>query len=128
MEAYVNPRASILVVDDDSDLLLLMEHKLAAEDFSTLVSLNGSNMIDLIIHCHPDLILLDLHMDGVDGKTICQLIKSNQSTAGIPVILFSANEDVEDISHVCGADGFIKKPFNAAKFKETFGQVLKDYI
>jgi len=117
-------KAVILIVDDDEDILLLMGHKLTAEGYVPMLSPNGVNVMDIITHNHPDLVLLDIHMKGVDGGIICGEIKSNPETCSTPVIMFSANENIESITRNCGADGFLHKPFNATEFKKTFRQVL----
>ena len=80
--------------------------------------------MDILAQSPPDLVLLDIHMNGVDGGTVCQLIKTNQTTAAIPVIMFSANENVASIAQTCGADGYIKKPFESAKFHKAIQEIL----
>lgn len=59
----------------------------------------------------PDLLLLDIRMSGMDGGKICKRIKSAPLTQHIPVIMISANKDIEQIALECGADDFIPKPF-----------------
>ena len=115
---------SILVVDDDEDVLVLMKHALSSQGYIPTISPNGENMMDIITQSPPDIILLDIHMKGVDGGTVCQLIKTNQTTAAIPVIMFSANENVASIAQHCGADGYIKKPFESAKFNKAIEEIL----
>jgi CheY-like chemotaxis protein len=114
----------ILVVDDDEDVLILMKHTLQLQGYNTAISPNGENMMDIITQSPPDMILLDIHMKGIDGGTICQLIKTNKTTANIPILMFSANENIATITRQCGADGYIKKPFEAVKFKETVQHIL----
>lgn len=116
--------ATVLVVDDDKDLLQLVDLKLQAEGFHTLLSLNGENIREIITRSRPDLVLLDIHMNGVNGGDICRDIKSNPATSSIPVLLFSANENIEQIKEECGADGFIKKPFQDPHFKDAIEEFL----
>lgn len=124
MRNAIDNRRSILVVDDDEDVLLLMTHTLLSQGYNPTISPNGENMMDIITQSPPDMILLDIHMNGIDGGTICQLIKTNKTTAGIPVLMFSANENIATITKQCGADGYIKKPFEPVKFKETIQNIL----
>jgi CheY-like chemotaxis protein len=70
------------------------------------------------------MILLDIRMDGVDGGEICKKLKNNEATRQIPVVLFSANHDIERIAFDCGADDCIVKPFNPVLARETFRKVL----
>jgi len=114
----------VLVVDDEDDLLYLVELTLKQEGFTTEISPNGVDMMDLITQSRPDIIMLDIHMKGIDGGSLCQLLKSNTSTADIPVIIFSANANVANISKQCGADGYIAKPFSGEKFKDAFRTIL----
>ncbi|HEV7779804.1 MAG TPA: response regulator [Chitinophagaceae bacterium] len=110
METGNNILPTVLVVDDDEDLLHIIGFKLRAEGFHTLISQNGENVRDIITQNKPDLILLDLHMQGIDGGDICREIKSDPLTCSIPVLLFSANDNIKTIQKECGADGFISKP------------------
>ena len=124
MGAVFNGKPMVLVMDDEEDLLFLVELTLKQEGFKTEISPNGADIMDIIAQTHPDIIVLDIHMKGIDGGTVCQLIKSNTSTADIPVIMFSANENIASISKQCGADGYITKPFSGEKFKDTFLSIL----
>jgi DNA-binding response OmpR family regulator len=124
MRTIAKGKPMVLVVDDEEDLLFLVELTLKQEGFKTEISPNGVDMMDIIAQSHPDIIILDIHMKGLDGGTVCQLIKSNTSTADIPVIMFSANENIANISKQCGADGYITKPFTGEKFKDTFLSIL----
>jgi CheY-like chemotaxis protein len=114
----------ILVVDDDDDVLFLMKQTLQSHGYNTTISPNGENIMDILTHSPPDMILLDIQMKGIDGGTVCQLIKTNTSTAGIPILMFSSNEDIAIITKQCGADGYIKKPFDPGKFNEVIEHVL----
>lgn len=60
----------------------------------------------------PDLVLLDIWMEGINGRDICRQLKSQQLTRHIPVILISANQNTEVIAKESGADAFIEKPFD----------------
>lgn len=117
-------KQTILVVDDDIDVLMLLKNKLKTEGFDVRISPNGENILDIITQNKPILILLDIHMDGVDGGTICHLLKFNESTNNIPVIMFSANDDIKTITTQCGADGYISKPFDLKTMKESFERIL----
>ena len=129
MKQVINGKRNILVVDDDTDILFLLEHKLTGEGFNVQISPNGENIMDIITQSPPFLVLLDIKMKGVDGGTICHLIKFNESTEKIPVIMFSSNENIEAITNKCGADGFITKPFNLDKMKDSFERILgADYM
>ena len=124
MKDSLQNKHCILVVDDDEDVLFLMKKTLQSEGYDTTISPNGENIMDIITQSPPDMILLDIQMKGIDGGTVCHLIKSNRTTASIPVLMFSANENIASITKECGADGYIRKPFESAKFKEKMEQIL----
>ena len=60
----------------------------------------------------PDILLLDLNLPKMDGRKVLMEIKSDHTLKHIPVIIFSANRNIQEISRQCNADGFIAKPFN----------------
>jgi len=126
MEQVKKTKPTVLVVDDDEDTLILVQHRLAAEGFEPICSPNGARIMDIIKWKHPDLILLDIRMDGVDGGSICQEIKSDPEIAEIPVVMFSANENIATIARQSGADAYITKPFIPESFKALFKQLLPD--
>ena len=117
----------VLVVDDDEDILVLLKRALSSQGYNPAVSPNGENIMDIITQSHPDMILLDIHMKGIDGGTVCQLLKTNQTTADIPVLMVSAHEDIATITRQCGADGYIKKPFEPATFRQAIQQLLHQH-
>src|SRR5687767_9216880 len=107
-----NRQPSILVADDEEDLLTLINTTLCSEGFKVFISPNGKNIRRLIDENHPDIILLDIRMRGVNGDDICKMLKSSDETKHIPIILFSANHDIERIVEECGADDCLLKPFD----------------
>ncbi|MES2429729.1 MAG: response regulator [Bacteroidota bacterium] len=124
MTTRLNEYPSVLIVDDEKDLLLLMKFKLRIEGFKAEISLNGENIIDMLHTLQPDIILMDIHMEGIDGGTLCHLLKTNHSTSQIPIYMFSANDNINLITDQCGANGFIKKPFDIQKLKDTLWDIL----
>lgn len=103
----------ILIIDDDPDILELLTYILAAEGYQIVTSFDGKEA-DVLHEILPDLVLLDLRMHGVAkaGAKICLKIKTNINTKNIPVILISAEPDIESIAKDYYADDYISKPFN----------------
>jgi DNA-binding response OmpR family regulator len=124
MENILDTRRTVLIVDDDEDLLIIIQHALETEGFDPICSPNGVNISSILARRHPDIILLDIHMNGKDGIAICQELKKDPATAATPIIMFSGNENIQALSQACGADGYIAKPFTSDHFKETFRKVL----
>lgn len=104
----------ILVVDDNPDNLLLLERVLEKKGFSVRTAGNGSIALEEIRKEHPDLILLDLQMPGIDGFEVCRVLKEDENTAAIPVLIMSAADRIENITRgfELGAVDFISKPFH----------------
>jgi DNA-binding response OmpR family regulator len=117
-------RRTVLIVDDDEDLLILIQHALSVEGYEPICSPNGVNIMSIVTRKHPDIVLLDIHMNGIEGTDICREIKQNPETSSTAVIMFSSSDDIKAVSQQCGADGYISKPFDSDHFRETFRRVL----
>jgi DNA-binding response OmpR family regulator len=104
----------ILVVDDDTDILSVMEILLTMKGFEVEVTTKGENTFPKIASFKPDLILLDVLISGHDGRTICRKLKADNDTMHIPVIMFSAHPGAAATIAEYGADDFISKPFDVA--------------
>ena len=103
----------ILVVDDDIDIRSILEFILLQEDFEPILMHIGPSIED-IFSLQPDLILLDVMIDGFrkSGSDICAEFKSNAAIAKIPILLVSAEHHLDLLAKSCNADGFIPKPFD----------------
>ncbi len=103
----------IWIIDDDLAILEATEAVLVAEGY-TVESINNPQNIDSYFTKtpSPSLIYLDVLMSGVDGRDVIKLLKHNTVTKDVPVIMLSANMNIESIAHEAHADGFLKKPFD----------------
>jgi PAS domain S-box-containing protein len=106
-------KADILVVDDQPDNVRLLSTILTQHDYKVRKALNGSMALNAVNSAHPDIILLDINMPGMDGYEVCRTLKSNPETAGIPIIFLSALDEITDKVHAFQAGGadYITKPF-----------------
>ncbi|UKT62978.1 response regulator [Pedobacter mucosus] len=120
----------ILVVDDDHDILDLMTIILTQEGFEVEVLDNGYTIIDYVIGNVPDLIILDLNLGNLDGRDICDDLKSNVDTQHIPIVIFSATYDrLYPNTKKCDADAFLSKPFELQQLKDEInGQLTKSAL
>lgn len=115
----------ILVVDDDVDILTLVKMTLSMHGFDVEI-LSRWEKIDYAIQDFvPDLILLDVSLGGADGREVCRRIKTTKETQHIPVILFSANFEMEKSIDNCHAQAFIAKPYELTHFLNTIKANLK---
>lgn len=107
----------ILIVDDRITNLAILKKTL--KEFNIVEATDGRTALKLVNAEYPDLILLDILMPGVDGHSVLSILKHNESTRNIPVILISSLDGIEDKirSFDKGADDFITKPFNPLEVK-----------
>ncbi len=110
---YVTKK-SILVVEDEEDILELLRFHLTHEGFTVTSATSGENAVKLISRKPPDLVLLDLMLPGLDGLEVCRALKRDQKTAGIPIVMVTAKGEESDIvaGLELGADDYIAKPFS----------------
>jgi CheY-like chemotaxis protein len=106
------PMKRILVVDNDPDILNVMEEILEYEGFEVKSYTDTENIFGCIDNYHPDLVLMDYILDGINGGELCAQIKSNPKTSSLPVIIMSAYSKVLLSLGNYGCDEFIAKPFD----------------
>ena len=120
---------NILVVDDEEDILKLVEYNLMQEGFQAKTSTSGEEALKLAREEHPDLIVLDLMLPGIDGLDICKLLKSDLDTSKIPILMITAKGEESDIVKglESGADDYITKPFSPKVLVARVKSVLRRY-
>ena len=121
---------NILVVEDDLDIRELISFNLANEGYQVFEANDGEVGIDKARNNNPDLILLDLMLPGIQGLDVCRIIKSDQETKEIPIIMVTALGQEEDIVKglETGADDYITKPFSIKVLIARVNAVLKRSI
>ncbi len=104
--------ARVLVVDDVPPNVKLLEAKLTSEYFDVLTAFSGPEALEVIAREHPDIVLLDVMMPGMDGFEVCKRIKADPLTAHIPVVMVTALDQPSDrvTGLEAGADDFLTKP------------------
>lgn len=111
-----SPTFRILVVDDVSDNLFLLQTVLEAEGYDVDTANNGRSALVKVEAAPPDLILMDVMMPDMNGYEVTQHIRQNQGIPFIPILLVTAYEDVNDIQGLAlGANDFIRKPIEFDK-------------
>lgn len=105
-------RKRVLVVDDVSTNLKCL-HMILRDQYEIKLVKSGREALKCIFDYQPDLIILDICMEEMDGFEVLKKIKESQSTAAIPVILATASTDpgCSEKGYQLGASGFIRKPF-----------------
>ncbi|MDH5509262.1 MAG: response regulator [Nitrospinota bacterium] len=105
----------ILIVDDDPNVSLLIRLTLSRDGtFDLQTASNGEEALRIASDFHPDLMLLDLMMPGIDGMEVCRRVKADENLRSISVIMVTAKREPGDIikGMNLGADDYISKPFN----------------
>ncbi len=119
-------KGKILVVDDEIYIVHILDFSLGMEGYEVLTALDGEQALEKARAEHPDLIVLDIMMPKLDGYETCKLLKADDNTKQIPVILLSAkgrNVD-QKIGFEVGADDYITKPFSPRKLVERINAIL----
>ncbi len=104
-------KKKILYAEDDDDILEVVSEFMKFEDYEVITD-NGQSIGKKLQQHAIGLILLDEHLNWGWGSDLCMLLKSDETTAHIPVVLISALSNIEEIATACGADSYIRKPFD----------------
>ncbi|MCF6158752.1 MAG: response regulator [wastewater metagenome] len=114
----------ILVIDDDQDISEVIQLILEEFAYASEIVTKGEEAYQRVKKYKPDLILLDILLSGIDGRTICKKLKNQKTTKNIPVIMVSAHPGIESTVKECGANDFLEKPFHMNKLLKK----VKKYI
>lgn len=101
----------ILVVEDDPQVARLISLVLQRNGHESDVIADGQGALDRVTATHPDIIFADLSIKGMGGEQLCTSIKAMPETRDIPYIVVSGDRDIAEKARMCGADGYMGKPF-----------------
>jgi DNA-binding response OmpR family regulator len=121
------PKPKILVIEDESDILEVIQYNLEREGHKVIPCRNGEQGLSRIRTDNPDLVILDLMLPGMDGVEVCRQVKSDPVTREIPVIMVTAKAEESDIvlGLGIGADDYIAKPFSPKELVARVKVVLR---
>ena len=119
-------KGKILVVDDEIYIVHILDFSLGMEGYEVVTALDGEQALEKLHSERPDLIVLDIMMPKLDGYETCKMLKSDERTRNIPVILLSAKGRHTDqkVGFDAGADDYITKPFSPRKLVERINAIL----
>lgn len=105
--------ATVLIVEDGDSIRDYLADKLS-DHFNVITAVDGADGLTQTLSKHPDLVLTDIMMDGVDGLELCRKIRANPATCEIPVIMLTAKitDSQKNEGILAGADAYVTKPFN----------------
>jgi len=123
----VTPHPTILVVEDDPDIIDVLRYNFEREGFRVLSTNAGEKGLQEAFRHKPDLIFLDLMLPGIDGFEICRRLRSADETQSIPVIMITAKSEEADVivGLELGADDYVTKPFSPRELVSRARAVLR---
>jgi len=115
----------ILLVDDDPDHLFICRRIFEKNGYDVQILLGCNGLLTAVERFKPELIFMDHNMPGICGPEAIQLLRSNPSSASVPIIYFSAEYDLEELASKAGANASLKKPFAINHMLNLTGQYFQ---
>ena len=117
----------ILIVEDNEKNMKLVRDVLQVKGYATLEAVAAEDGIRLAAEHHPDLILMDIQLPGMNGIEALKVLRANPATAAIPAIAVTASVMQQDRNQIteAGFDGYIGKPLNLKEFLDTVKAILE---
>jgi two-component system alkaline phosphatase synthesis response regulator PhoP len=127
LNAAKTSKKSILIVEDDEDIQQLVGYNLIKAGFQVEYADSGEEALGKIKKQYPDLILIDIMLPGMDGIEVCKVLRTENETAEIPIIMLTAKGEETDIveGFELGADDYITKPFSPKILLSRIKAVLR---
>ncbi len=119
-------RPTVLVADDNQDITRLVEKRLRFRGYDVRTVPDGNQALAAIRADHPDIVVLDWVMPGMQGPAVCQTLKDDPETASIPVVLLTARAHEDDVAggFARGADEYLTKPFDVDELDQVLRRLL----
>ncbi|MBF5045237.1 response regulator [Aggregicoccus sp. 17bor-14] len=119
---------SLMVVDDDADLRETLQEVLSDAGFEVQGARDGAHALELLRTRErlPDLLLLDMMMPVMDGRSFLRAAHADATYAGLKVVIFSASVDVERTAKELGASGYLRKPVSVEGLLDLVERQLVD--
>jgi two-component system phosphate regulon response regulator PhoB len=120
-------KETILVVDDESDILELVRYNLTRNGYGVVCAATGEEALRLGRVNPPDLIVLDLMLPGIDGLEVCRLLRQDARTSHVPIVMLTAcGEEADVVAGLeLGADDYVTKPFSLRVLSARVKAVLR---
>jgi DNA-binding response OmpR family regulator len=118
---------TVLVVEDEQDILDLVDYNLSQAGFNVITAANGTDALDAVKKQRPDLVVLDLMLPGMDGKEVCRRIRQDETLGDTPVVMLTARADEVDriVGFELGADDYLTKPFSPRELVLRVKAIMK---
>ncbi|HZL33660.1 MAG TPA: response regulator transcription factor [Tepidisphaeraceae bacterium] len=120
-------KGTILVIDDEKDLIEMLQYNLEREGYDVIAAHDGQSGLEVATKHRPDLVVLDLMMPGIDGLQVCQRLRSDPKASRMPIIMLTAKATEADriVGLELGADDYITKPFSPREVVARVKAVLR---
>ncbi|MBU0693665.1 MAG: response regulator [Candidatus Omnitrophica bacterium] len=117
----------ILLVDDEPNIVKLVAARLKANGYEVISAYDGQEALETARRVKPDLIILDLMLPKMSGYKVCGLLKGDSRFAKIPIIIFTARAQEEDVKlgGELGAEAYVTKPFDSKMLLSKIKELLK---
>jgi DNA-binding response OmpR family regulator len=119
MSTTRRPRAKILVIDDDTSMLVLVKRQLENGGYAVLLAEDGIEGGHLALNASPDLILVDVHLPYLSGYELVEALKADSATWDIPVVFLTSDKHVEERTRMLRAEAYLRKPLNTERLLEV---------
>src|SRR5581483_3282272 len=118
--------ATVLVVDDERDILELVRYHLEQAGYRCVAAGDGAAALRLAREAKPDALVLDVMLPGLDGLEVCRQLRRDRATARLPIIMLTARADEVDrvVGLEVGADDYVVKPFSPRELVARVRAVL----
>jgi len=116
----------VLIVDDDPLIRRLLQVNFRLEGFDVDTAAEGEESLEKARADHPDAIVMDVMMPGMDGWEVCRRLKEDESLSGIPVVLLSArsDDDERDRGEAAGIAEYVTKPFDPGELVQVVRRAM----
>ena len=123
----MSDESRILVVEDESDVLIFVVDHLEYMGYSVFTARNGKQGLEIAQNEKPDLIVLDIMMPEMDGYEACRRLKANSATQHIPILMLTAKGQLHDkvMGFEIGADDYLSKPYPKIEFEARIKALLR---
>lgn len=120
-------KETILIVDDEEDIIELIKYNLKNEGYAILTATTGEQAIKIAKTGRPDLVVLDLMLPGIDGLEVTRLLKKNDDTMDIPIVMVTAKGEESDVvtGLELGANDYLSKPFSPRELTARIRAILR---
>lgn len=117
-------KKKVLICDDDTDILFICSYIFEKQGCEVYTRTHCNNIIDMVKEIEPDVILMDNWIPDTGGIVASRAIKADENLQHIPIVYFSANNDIKALAQEAGADAFLAKPFDLEELEKVIEKLI----